>query len=145
MFATEMEQREQAIIRKCEDLRHSLSEKSTELSRSQELYSKLKHRVLQDQSPGSAVGVGIQPPNLRAVAAQNNIRDNAIRQSSYGRQGQIPGHTASVGAGGPVPDYFPSSPKYPKASNAVGWSRPAATHGLYTSTCLSRPPLIFSS
>jgi hypothetical protein len=136
MFVTEMEQREQALIRKCEDLRHSLSEKSKELSRAQELYSKLKHRVLQDQSPGSAVGVGIQPPNLRAVAAQNNMRDNAIHQPGYGRQGQIPTHTASVGVGAAVPDYFPSSPKYPKASNAVGWSRPAATHGLYTPICL---------
>ncbi|KAK0645612.1 hypothetical protein B0T16DRAFT_329143 [Cercophora newfieldiana] len=125
----ELEQREQALVRKCEDLRHSLSEKTKELSRSQELYSKLKQRVLLDRSPGSAAGQNHKP---RPGPVQN-ILDSSLHTGAYGRQPQFSGPHAPLGGGNAVPDYFPTSPNYTKAqagpSAHVGWARPVASQG----------------
>jgi hypothetical protein len=125
-----MEHREQALLRKCEDLRHSLGEKTRELSRAQELYSKLKQRVLLDRSPGSAAG---QNENLRSPPVQT-IRDHPLQPPAYGRQ--VLSRTVPLGGGAAVPDYFPSSPMYTKSQigpgTLAGWSKPAVPHGRTT-------------
>ena len=128
----DLEHREQALVRKCEDLRHSLSEKTKELSRSQELYSKLKQRVLLDRPPGSAI-VG-NSSHLRAPTPNSpNVREGPIHPGAYGRQPHIPGQSAPIAGGAPAPDYFPASPRYTKAQTGpatlVGWTRQMAPHG----------------
>jgi len=49
----DMELEEQGLRRKCEELRAALAEKNKKFEQTQELYNKLKHRVLLEQRPDS--------------------------------------------------------------------------------------------
>jgi len=126
-----MELREQGLIRKCEDLRLNLADKASELCRSQELYNKLKQRVLLEQSPGSA---GVRPSKLAPTAPSPNFGNKRTHPMAYTHQVNnpvigMPGNTQ-------VTDYFPESPSYSKIQvnqanvGVVGWNNPA--HGTWT-------------
>ncbi|KAH7631348.1 hypothetical protein B0T09DRAFT_263053 [Sordaria sp. MPI-SDFR-AT-0083] len=63
-----MELEEQGLRRKCEDLRRTLAEKSKKLDQAQELYNKLKQKVLLSQpanDPAAVMGSRIGPETNR--------------------------------------------------------------------------------
>ncbi|KAL2120807.1 hypothetical protein VTJ04DRAFT_4834 [Mycothermus thermophilus] len=100
----DMEREEHALRRKCEELRLTLENRTRELSQSQELYSKLKQRVLFGQTQEV-------PPSL--VRAQTPLPPAAPVDSDQRTSQQQPGR--------PVPppttrvatsNYFPASPGY---------------------------------
>jgi E3 ubiquitin-protein ligase CCNP1IP1 len=109
-----METEEQALRRKYEDLRVTLENRTRELSQFQELYSKLKQRV---------IGSGIP-------RSHTPVQGAAAVDPTHGRaQSQLPRPIMPLGARTGVPNYFPASPGYPKSQpnlNAVAqWNKPA--------------------
>lgn len=127
-----MELREQGLIRKCEDLRLNLADKASELCRSQELYNKLKQRVLLEQSPGSAGGV--RPSKSAPTAPSPNFGNKRAHPLSYTHEATAP--VISMASNTQVTDYFPESPSYSKIQanqanvGVVGWNNPG--HGTWS-------------
>lgn len=127
-----MELREQGLIRKCEDLRLNLADKASELCRSQELYNKLKQRVLLEQSPGSAGGV--RPSKSAPTAPSPNFGTKRAHPLAYAHQANAP--VIGMASNTQVTDYFPESPSYSKIQanqanvGVVGWSNPG--HGTWS-------------
>ena len=128
-----MELREQGLIRKCEDLRLSLADKTNEICRSKELYHKLKQRVLLEQSPGSAVGLKTSKP-VQTVPSPNfgSKRTHPLAYVHQAKGAPVVGVPVNT----QVTDYFPESPSYSKIQanqanlGVVGWNNPA--HGTWT-------------
>ncbi|KAK3353524.1 hypothetical protein B0T25DRAFT_568721 [Lasiosphaeria hispida] len=123
------ELQEQGLARKCDDLRAALADKSNELTRSQDLYNKLKQKVLLGQSPGAT------PGGMRSKAAVEidipGPRDRFARPGVYEQQPQLPSRVLLVGDGETVPNYFPGSDHtnaQTGSASAVGWSKPMASH-----------------
>jgi hypothetical protein len=123
-----MEREEHALRRKCEELRLTLENRTRELSQSQELYSKLKQRVLFGQTQEV-------PPSL--VRAQTPLPPAALVDSDQRTSQQQPGR--------PVPppttrvatsNYFPASPGYsatqPVASALATSGMPLSSHRMTT-------------
>ncbi|KAK1836629.1 hypothetical protein QBC39DRAFT_296795 [Podospora conica] len=127
----DMELREQGLIRKCEDLRLNLADKASELCRSQELYNKLKQRVLLEQSPISA---GVRPSKPAPTAPSPNFGNKRTHSLAYAHQTNAP--VIGMPGSTQVTDYFPESPSYSKIQanqanlGVVGWNNPA--HGTWT-------------
>ncbi|KAK0714951.1 hypothetical protein B0H67DRAFT_229613 [Lasiosphaeris hirsuta] len=136
------ELKEQGLVRKCNDLRAALAYKNNELTRSRDLYKKLKQKVLLGQSPGAA------PRGMLSNAAVEvdipGSRDRFSGSGMYEQQPHIPNRVLPVGSRDTVPNYFPS-PDYPnpQASSAstVGWSKSMASHVSRTGTPATHIPV----
>lgn len=118
----DMEREEHSLRRKYEDLRLTLDTRTRELAQSQELYAKLKQRVLLSQAQDIGPGLSrTQTPIQRAGALD----------TSHGHApSQLPRPVMSMGTrGGGVSTYFPDSPGYSKnksgTATLVGWNKPA--------------------
>lgn len=103
-----MELEEQGLRRKCEDLRRTLAEKSKKLEQAQELYNKLKQKVLLSQpanDPADVMGSRIGPETNR-----------------YDLQGQ------NSGGIGSRTNYFPddsrSSRRHSGSESLDNWNKP---------------------
>ncbi|KAK3398486.1 hypothetical protein B0T20DRAFT_353999 [Sordaria brevicollis] len=103
-----MELEEQGLRRKCEDLRRTLAEKSKKLEQAQELYNKLKQKVLMSQ-----------PANDPVDVMGSRMGPEASR---YGLQGQNP---AGIGS---RTNYFPddsrSSRRHSGSESVDNWNKP---------------------
>ncbi|EGO59540.1 hypothetical protein NEUTE1DRAFT_99708 [Neurospora tetrasperma FGSC 2508] len=103
-----MELEEQGLRRKCEDLRRTLAEKSKKLEQAQELYNKLKQKVLLSQ-----------PANDPADVMGSRLGSNPDR---YDLQGQ------NAGGIGPTTNYFPddsrSSRRHSGSGSVDSWNKP---------------------
>ncbi|KAK3323558.1 hypothetical protein B0T19DRAFT_401878 [Cercophora scortea] len=108
----DMELEEQALRRKCEDLRLSVAEKERKLVQSQELYNKLKQRVLLSQSPALSPEA-LRPRNSAEVDA--TLTDRLPPPSTHGNQGQGPLRGMGGGDRGGRTDYFPANTSYTRA------------------------------
>ncbi|KAK5657721.1 hypothetical protein OQA88_2793 [Cercophora sp. LCS_1] len=126
----DMELREQALLQKCEDLRTSLSEKTKELARSQDLYGMLKQRVLLNQSPGSAAG--LRSSKAAPAPGSPSIPDPPRHSGAYSHRPLGGGIPESVGNRKAAPKYFPNSPNCtnPPTGPAPlsGWNKPLGSH-----------------
>lgn len=125
-----MEREEQSLKRTCEDLRLTLETRTRELGQSQELYTKLKQRVLsqnQDINPGLSRS---QTP-IQGGAALDTARNHV--------QSQLPRPVMPAGVRADVSNNFPPSPGYsktqPTSTTLVEWSKPA----LSQSMCYEHP------
>ncbi len=119
---SDMEREEQALRRKCEDLRLTLENRTRELSQSQELYSKLKQRVLMSQAQEL-------PPSV--ARSRTPIQAPGSGDGGHGpAQSQLPRPIMPVSAPTGAPNYFPASPAYAKAQPSsaalVEWNKPSA-------------------
>ncbi|KAK3379891.1 hypothetical protein B0T24DRAFT_663978, partial [Lasiosphaeria ovina] len=133
----DMETEQQELRRSCEDLRLTLSDKKNELMRSQELYNKLKKRVLLDQTSNNAPDVGRVRP---ATETESRPYSSLYSQQSQGPLRIMPGSERDA-----VPNYFPTTPNFPAAPSfprvqsgpkaLIGWDKPAPTQQI------SSPPL----
>lgn len=108
MILPDMELEEQGLRRKCEDLRRTLAEKSKKLEQAQELYNKLKQKVLLSQ-----------PANAPVDVMSSRMGSEASR---YGVQGQNP---AGIGS---RTNYFPddsrSSRRHSGSDSVDNWNKP---------------------
>ena len=115
-----MEREEHALRRQCEDLRLTLDNRTRELSQSQELYSKLKQRVLLNQTQEAPPSVSRSRTPLRA----HGTTDAGHREA----QSQLPRPVMPIGAKAGVSNYFPASPGYsktqPSSAALVEWNKP---------------------
>ncbi|KAK4134206.1 hypothetical protein BT67DRAFT_497117 [Trichocladium antarcticum] len=118
-----MEREEHGLKRTCEDLRLTLDSRTRELSQSQELYSKLKQRVLLNQTQNLAPGVSRSRTPVQGGGPFDAGRGHS--QSQLPRPVLPPGTTRATAAA----SYFPASPGYPKShsgpSTLVEWNKPA--------------------
>ncbi|KAK4126077.1 hypothetical protein N657DRAFT_654535 [Parathielavia appendiculata] len=119
----DMEVEEQSLKRRYEQLRVTLENRTKELSQSQELYSKLKQRVLLSQTMEV-------PPSVSK--SRTPMRAAGIADPGHGQtQSQLPRPVASVSARGGPPEYFPASPKYaktqPKSTALTEWNKPTTS------------------
>ncbi|KAL2127680.1 hypothetical protein VTI74DRAFT_10318 [Chaetomium olivicolor] len=131
----DMEHEEHALRRKCEDLRLTLENRTRELSQSQELYSKLKQRVLLSQTQEIAPSIArSQTPVQRVVTADIGHGNT---------QSQLPRPVMPVGAKAGVSDYFPVSPGYSKSQTApaalVESNKPSFSHNVPETPSSSLP------
>ncbi|KAK0629953.1 hypothetical protein B0T17DRAFT_205101 [Bombardia bombarda] len=114
-----MEQGEQALRRKNESLRVTLAEKSRKLAQSQELYSKLKQRILQSESP-----VVMNEILGRRVSAED------CGPGPYGQQTDSPRLGPNGGNQREPSDYFPSDSEYSRnqagPTAIAAWGEPPA-------------------
>lgn len=105
---SDMELEEQGLRQKCEDLRRTLAEKSKKLEQAQELYNKLKQKVLLSQ-----------PANDPADVMGSRLGSNTDR---YDLQGQ------NAGGIGPTTNYFPddsrSSRRHSGSGSVDSWNKP---------------------
>jgi len=115
-----MEREEHALRQKYEDLRLTLENRTRELSQSQELYSKLKQRVLHSQAQEPPPSVSRSRTPLQPAGAANTRHGQA--------QSQLPRPVLPGAARSGASSYFPASPAYAKARPAsaalVEWNRP---------------------
>ena len=116
-----MERDEHSLKRTCEDLRHTLDTRTRELSQSQELYSKLKQRVLLNQTQDMAPGVS---------RSRTPVQGGGTFDASRGHtQSQLPRPVMPQGARVAATSYFPASPGYskskPGSATLVEWNQPA--------------------
>nr|CAE85539.1 hypothetical protein [Neurospora crassa] len=113
-----MELEEQGLRRKCEDLRRTLTEKSKKLEQAQELYNKLKQKVLLSQ-----------PANDPADVMSSRLGSNTDR---YDLQGQ------NSGGIGPTTNYFPDDSRSLRRHSGSGsvdnWNKPMDTQFLVPGT-----------
>ncbi|KAK3306954.1 uncharacterized protein B0T15DRAFT_553131 [Chaetomium strumarium] len=119
-----MEREEYELRRKCEELRLALEDRTKELSQSRELYSKLKHRVLLNQTQDIAPGIARSQTPVNAGAALDASRGHTPSQPPR------PGIPVAARAG--VSNYFPASPRYsktqPSSNERSEWNKPAFSH-----------------
>ncbi|KAK4238180.1 hypothetical protein C8A03DRAFT_44049 [Achaetomium macrosporum] len=132
-----MEREEYALRRKCEELRLALEDRTKELSQSRELYSKLKHRVLLNQTQDIA-------PSL--ARSQTPVQTGTALDASRGHtQSQLPRPVMPVAARTGVSSYFPASPGYsktqPSSNDRLEWNKPALSHSTVPATPSSNLPL----
>lgn len=115
-----MEREEHTLRRTCEDLRLTLENRTKELSQSQELYSKLKQRVLLRQAQEMPPGVSRSHAPLQAAGAVD------AGQAQIHSQPHQP--VQSIGTRTGMPNYFPGSPNYsktqPTATTLIDWDKP---------------------
>ena len=128
-----MERDEHALRRKCEDLRLTLENRTRELAQSQELYSKLKQRVLLGQTQEI-------PPSV--ARARTPLQAPRSVDASHGQaQSQLPRPVLPVGARTGAPSYFPASPGFSKTQPVpaalVEWNRPAFSQRTVFPACTS--------
>lgn len=113
-----MEREDHTLKRTCDELRHTLDTRTRELAQSQELYSKLKQRVLNTQDVPSGVSRSGTP--VQGGGAFDGPRGHA--------QSQLPRPVMPVGARGAATSYFPASPGYsktqPNSTTLVEWNKP---------------------
>ncbi|KAK3904077.1 hypothetical protein C8A05DRAFT_14020, partial [Staphylotrichum tortipilum] len=118
------EREEHALRRKCEDLRLTLESRTRELSQSQELYSKLKQRVLHSQAHEVPPSVSRSRTPIQPADVANPRQGQA--------QSQLPRPVLPVAARSGASSYFPASPTCAKARPASAalpeWNRPCADH-----------------
>jgi E3 ubiquitin-protein ligase CCNP1IP1 len=118
-----MEREEHTLRRKCEDLRLTLDNRTRELSQSQELYSKLKQRVLLSQNQEIPTSVSTSRSPMQAVGSVDAGQGQA--------HSQLPRPVLPVGARTGVSNYFPASPGYskpqPSSTTIVEWNKPVFT------------------
>ncbi|KAL2016154.1 hypothetical protein VTK56DRAFT_4122 [Thermocarpiscus australiensis] len=116
----DMEREEHNLRRKCEDLRLTLENRTKELAQSQELYTKLKQRVLLSQSQDIPSGVW-----RSRTPAQAGALDAGHTQA----HSQIPRPVMPVSARAGASTFFPTSPGYantqPSSTSLVEWNKPA--------------------
>jgi len=133
----DMERDENALRRKCEDLRLTLESRTRELSQSQELYSKLKQRVLSSQTQEV-------PPSVSR--SRTPIQAPPTGDAGHGQtKSQLPRPVLSMGARAGTSNYFPASPRHSKTQPISGalmeWNRPVFSQRTvclgFTSTRLS--------
>ncbi|KAL0471855.1 hypothetical protein QR685DRAFT_570584 [Neurospora intermedia] len=114
----DIELEEQGLRRKCEDLRRTLTEKSKKLEQAQELYNKLKQKVLLSQ-----------PANDPADVMGSRLGSNTDR---YDLQGQ------NAGGIGPTTNYFPDDSRPSRRHSGSGsvdnWNKPMETQFLVPGT-----------
>ncbi|KAH6635234.1 hypothetical protein B0J18DRAFT_41408 [Chaetomium sp. MPI-SDFR-AT-0129] len=117
----DMEREEHDLRRQCEELRLTLENRTRELTQSQELYSKLKQRVLIGQSQQT-------PPG--APRSQTPMRPHDTIASTHVQVPQLPISAQHANHGLGRPNYFPASPGQPRAqtrSNLIAdWNRPTS-------------------
>ncbi|KAH6631915.1 hypothetical protein F5144DRAFT_235521 [Chaetomium tenue] len=107
----DMEREEHTLRRQCEDLRLTLENRTRELSQSQELYSKLKRRVLLGQTQDT-------PPSV--LRSRTPVQPAATGDTGHGQaQSQLPRSILPVGARTGATNYFPASPGYSKPQNSA--------------------------
>ncbi|KAK4042825.1 hypothetical protein C8A01DRAFT_44183 [Parachaetomium inaequale] len=115
-----MEREEHTLRRQCEDLRLTLENRTRELSQSQELYSKLKQRVLLGQTQEAPPSVSRSRTPLRA----HGTADAGYRDA----QSQLPRPAMPVGVKTGVSNYFPASPGFsktqPSSTAPAEWNKP---------------------
>jgi E3 ubiquitin-protein ligase CCNP1IP1 len=118
-----MEREEHTLRRKCEDLRLTLDSRTRELSQSQELYSKLKQRVLLSQNQEIPPSVSASRSPMQAAGSVDAGQGQA--------HSQLPRPVLPVGARTGVSNYFPASPGYskpqPSSTAIVEWNKPVFT------------------
>lgn len=102
-----MEREECSLKRQCEDLQLALEGRTRELAQFQELYGKLKQRVLHSQAHDL-------PPG--ALRSRTPIQALGVVPESHARtQPQLDHPTMPTSVKTVIPDYFPASPGCPEA------------------------------
>jgi len=121
-----MEREERELKQTCEELRKTLETRSRELEQSQELYTKLKQRILQghQQQPKQQQPIPPTTPSSHTLFQTSNSPDpgRGHDQAPLARP-LFSGGTRATS------NYFPTSPRNtrPELSSTalVGWSKPA--------------------
>ncbi|AEO55193.1 hypothetical protein MYCTH_2050486 [Thermothelomyces thermophilus ATCC 42464] len=116
----DMEREEHSLKRQCEGLRLALESRSRELAQFQELYSKLKQRVLHGQAQEV-------PPSV--LRSRTPIRAPGAAPESHNRtQPQLGRPTMPASVRTEIPNYFPASPGFPetqpRSEALVEWNTP---------------------
>ncbi|KAL2258166.1 hypothetical protein VTK26DRAFT_8639 [Humicola hyalothermophila] len=117
----DMEREEQSLKRTCEDLRLTLEARTRELSQSQELYSKLKQRVLHSQNRGISPGI---------LRSRTPLQGGPVVDGTGGHpQSQLPRPVMPAGIRSSASNYFPASPNCSKmqltSTTLHDWNKPA--------------------